>query len=405
MEPSVRINPFPFFSLILLVIFTLVFAFLTVMKSNVVKAHHEGDPDDAQFKSNTKLRDEVGQLQGRIAAAREGAALRRREIHKLDMQLAAIRIHFDGERVIGGVALPPSDELLDHPMTQLVGAKDTTWKLASDLTVASVKRMDALKGKLESRDFQDNPALDEAIRKRQQELQDTTRRISDDEAGFSRDREALAKRLDELAALKDKAEKQYREEYSRLATGVTKLENDIRKLLELDLKWMNEVESDGRIIETAANQVVIDIGSSDKVFPGLLFAVFNHERGRYVPKGMVEAIEVRERIAVCRILAQNDVKLYPIGKGDSIGNPVFDAANPKTFYVAGEFKHYNKSSIEGFIRATGGVVAKELGPNCDFLIAGERSDREQASALQFQILALNEDTLLSFVQKSFAPKP
>lgn len=399
-----RINPFPFFSLILLVIFTLVFALLTVMKSNVVKAHLEGNPDDAQFKSNPKLRDEVGQLQARIAAARDGAALRQREINKLDLQLAATRIHFDGERVIGGVALPPSDDLKDNPMTQVVGAKDTTWKLTSDLTVASVKRMEALKGKLESRDFQENPALDEAIRKRQQELQDTAKRISDDEAGFSKDREDLTRRRDELAATTEKAKKQHDQEKSRRATGVSKLEDDIRKLLELELKWLDEVEADGRIIETAANQVVIDIGSTDKVFPGLLFAVFNHERGRYVPKGMVETIEVRERIAVCRILAQNDVKLYPIGKGDSIGNPVFDAAHPKTFYVAGEFKHYNKSDIEGFIRATGGVVAKELGPNCDFLVAGERSEPEQASARQFQILALNEDTLLNFVQKSFAPK-
>jgi uncharacterized protein YlxW (UPF0749 family) len=400
----VRINPFPFFSLILLVIFTLVFAMLTVMKSNTVKAHLEGNPEDAQFKSNPKLRDEVGQLQARIAAAREGAALRQREINKLDLQLATTRIHFDGERVIGGVSLPASDDLKDNPMTQVVGAKDTTWKLTSDLTVASVKRMEALKGKLESRDFQENPALDEAIRKRQQELQDTTKRISDDEAGFSKDREDLTKRLDELALTKDKAEKQHREEYGRRATGVAKLEDDIRKLLELELKWMNEIEADGQIIETAANQVVINIGSTDKVFPGLLFAVFNHERGRYVPKGMVETIEVRDRIAVCRILAQNDVKLYPIGKGDSIGNPVFDATHPKTFFVAGEFKHYNKADIEGFIRATGGVVAKELGPNCDYLVAGERSEREQASARQFQILALNEDTLLNFVQKSFAPK-
>ena len=77
---------------------------------------------------------------------------------------------------------------------------------------------------------------------------------------------------------------------------------------------------------------------------------------------------------------------------------------PRSCTKTPEFMHYNKSDIEGFIRATGGVVAEELGPNCAFLVAGERSEIEQASARQFQILALKEDTLLNFVQKSFAPR-
>ncbi len=399
-----RMNPFPLMSLILLVIFTLALAFLTVVKSNQVRAYNEGDPDDRTFKANGKLREEIGQLQARITGAKDGIALRGREIQRLDLQLSSSRLHLDGERAVAGLTLPPSDDLNGNPAVSLPGAKDTTWKFTSDLVSASARRMETLKGKLESRDFQENPSLDEAIRKRQQELQDTTKRISDDEAGFAKDREDLTKRLDDLAASKDKAEKQHREDYSRRATGVAKLEDDIRKLLELELRWMTEVEADGTIVETAANQVVIGIGSRDKVQPGLIFAVFNHEKGRYVPKGMVETIEVRDGISVCRILSQDNPKLYPIGKGDSVGNPVFDAVKPKTFYVAGEFKHYNKEDIEGFIRATGGVVATALGPNCDFLVAGERSEREQASARQFQILALSEDTLLSFVQKSFAPK-
>ena len=399
-----RINPFPLMSLILLVILTLVLAILTVVKSNQVRAYQEGDPDDSSFRSNAKLREEVNQLQARITAANDALALRGREVNRLDLELSKNRILASGDVTLAAVGLPPSDDLKGNPLAEVAGAKDTTWKFTSDLVSASVRRLEALKGKLESRDFQDNPQLDEAVRKRQTELQDITKRISDDEASFAKDREELTKRLDDLASSKDKSDKQRREDFSRRATGVAKLEDDIRKLLELELKWMTEIDADGQIVETAANEVVINLGAKEKAFPGLIFAVFNHEKGRYVPKGTVETIEVRPDISICRIISQNDPKLYPIGRGDSVGNPVFDAKQPKVFFVAGEFKHYNKEDIEQFIRSTGGIVSSTLGPNCDFLVAGDRSEREQASARQFQILAMSEDTLLGFVQKTFAPK-
>lgn len=397
-------NPFSFMALILLVIFTVAMAWLTVVKSNQVRTFLDGDPEQRDFQINAKLREEITRETTRAAVARDSVELRQREIRRLDLQLAANRIHLDGDRALGGVTLPVSEDLKDNPNTALTGQKDTTWKFTSDLISASVKRMEALKGKLESKDFQENPALEEAVRKRQQELQDITKKISDDEAGFAKDREDLTKRLDDLTAGKDKAEKQRREDFSRRATRVAQLEDRIRELLELELKWVTELEADGRIAETAGNEVIINLGTADKAFPGLIFAVFNHDKGRYVGKGMIETIEVRDTIAVCRILSQDNVKLHPIGRGDLIGNPVFDSHHPKTFFVAGEFKHYNKDDIEQFIRATGGVVAKVLGPDCDFLVAGERSEREQASARQFQILALKEDDLLSFVQKTFTPK-
>lgn len=399
-----RINPISFMTLILLVMFTLVMAILTVIKSNQVRTYLEGDPDNAQFRTNAKLREEVNQYQKRIVVAEDSIALRRREISRLNNQLAQTRILFSGDTPLVAVTLPPSDELKDNPVMAMTGQKDTTWKFTSDQVSNSVKRLEGEKAIIESPKFQDNTSLDEAIRKRQQELQDVTKRISDDEALFTKDHDDLTKRLDDINAAREKTEKQHREDYGRRATNISKLEDDIGKLLELELKWVTEIEADGKIEETAANQVIIDLGTRDKVFPGLLFSVFNHEKGRYIDKGMVETIEVRDGIAVCRVLKQNDPKTFPIGRGDLVGNPVFDAKAPKTFFVAGEFKHYNKEDIEQFIRSTGGVVATALGPNCDFLVCGERSDPERAAARQFQILAMTEDQALSFVQKTFPPR-
>ena len=190
-----RYNPISFMAMILLVIFTLIFAVLTIVKSNQVKVFLEGDPEQRDFKTNAILRKELKALADRVAAANDSVALREREIRRLDLQLANSRIHLDGDRAIGGVALPPSDDLKDNPMVTMTGQKDTTWKFTSDLITASVKRMEALKGKLESRDFQENPALEDSIRKRQQELQDVTKKISDDESSFAKDREDLTKRL------------------------------------------------------------------------------------------------------------------------------------------------------------------------------------------------------------------
>ena len=398
-----RINPVSLMSLIVLVIFTMLFAFLTVVKSNAVRTYTEGDPDDKNFKTNSKLREEVNSLQARIVAAHDAAALRARELNRLDLKLSEYRLQYADEKPIAAVNIPLGDDFKENPVATLSGQKDSTWKFTSDLISLSAKRMEALKAKLESRDFQDNPMLEEAVRKRQQELQDITKQISDDEASFAKDREELTKKLDDIAHGKDSAEKQHRDDYARRATKISQLEDDIRKLLELELKVMTEIDADGRIVETAPNQVIIDIGTKEKVFPGLIFAVFNHENGHYVPKGRVETIEARDGIAVCRILAQDNIKLYPIGRGDLVGNPIFDTKQAKTFYVAGEFKRYNKEDIEQFIRATGGVVAKTLGPNCDFLVSGDRSQIEQGRARQFQILSMDEDTLLSFVQKSFVP--
>jgi hypothetical protein len=400
----VRINPFSLMSLILLVLFTLIMALLTVAKSNQVRKYSEGDPENREFKTIPKLRDEVNALKTSIAASQDAIGLRTREIRRLDNQLAISRIHIEGDRAISAIALPPADELANNPVTTATVTKDTTWKFTSDRISASQRRLETLRGLLESKDFQDNPALDEAIRKRQGELQDVTRKISDDDAQFRRDQDDLTKRLDDLEASRVKIEKQQRDDSSRQATKIVQLEDKISQLLELETRWMKEIDEDGRILEVANNQVVISIGARDKVFPGLLFAVFTSHKGKPVGKGMIEAIEVRDGITVCRILRQDDSTKQPIGMDDQIGNPVFDSHRPKTFYVAGEFKTYNKSDIEQFIRNTGGVISPTLGANCDFLVAGDRSDAEKNQARQFQVLAMDEAGILSFVQRSFAPK-
>ncbi len=398
-----RINSFSLMSLILLVLFTVVTAALTYVETSRIRTYYEGDPEQSNFKTNDKLKREVAELETNIAGHRNELASRERELWRLDLALAAHRVDYARGEMIASVALP------DKPTATIRGneipLKDAAWKQAGDRAAAVAKRMDSRRQTYEAGARQSLPSLDAAISARQEELQAILKRISEQDAQFQKDREDLTKRLDELTATREKGEKQHRQDYSTRATKVAQLEDRIRTLLELELKWVEELDTDGQILEVAPGSLVIDLGSRERLQPGALFTVFNHDRGRYVEKGRVEVISVNQTIAVARILSQIDTRRNPIGKGDLIGNPVFDVKKPKTFVVAGEFKHYNKDDLERFITAAGGIVTQELGPGCDFLVAGDRSDREQANARQYQILAMKEDQLLQWVQPSFAPKP
>ena len=263
--------------------------------------------------------------------------------------------------------------------------------------------MEALKAEYQGPDRQQYPQLDKAIANRNSELQAINQRISEDDARFQKDRTALTEKLDALKAETDKFGKEMATERSRRQTRITQLEDRIRDLLELDLKWLTEIEAVGTIlqVEDRTSRVIIDLGSKERAFPGLLFEVFSYEKGAYVEKGMLEVIEVKDGISVCRILSHKNRRLHPLAKDDRIGNPTYHPRRPKTFVIAGEFERYNKADLESFIKRSGGQIATKIGPGVDFLVAGNRSERDQASAREYQILGMKEDQLLKYVLPSF----
>jgi hypothetical protein len=399
----VRINPIALMSLIVLVIITGLFTLLVVVKTNNMKRFIEKGYEPG-FRTNQELESEIKELLNRTEAAKRDLAARQRELDRQDLLLAPHRHYISGDRgLLGGIATPDKaeDTILGKP-TRL---KDSQARLVSLRIENAAKRLEIGKADAESGERQKSPSLDDSIRKRQDELNAVLRRISDQESLFNKDRDELTKRLDELTKAKEDAEKAQRQEYSRRATKVAQLEDDIRQLLELQLKWVSEIDADGKILQASPDQVIVDIGARERVTPGMRFSVFNFSQGKQVMKGMVEVVQAAEGISRCRVLDVVDARKLPIGPGDHIGNPVFDPVQKRIFYLAGEFKHYNRDDLASFVRAAGGVVADRLGPHCDFLVAGDRSDREQATARQFQVQAMNEDFLLRYLQPTFGPKP
>jgi NAD-dependent DNA ligase len=209
-----------------------------------------------------------------------------------------------------------------------------------------------------------------------------------------------------LGAEKEKAEKSNREDYSRRATRIGQLEDRIRDLLELELRWLTDLEPEGRLLEVnpTSPHVIINLGSSDRVVPGLIFEVFQYDRGKYVEKGMIEVVQTQAQIATCRVLNVKDARKMPLSQNDYIGNPVFSTRRPKVFVVSGEFKTHNKEDLEMFIRQTGGIVREKLSPGVDILVAGERSDKDQDNAREYAVHAMTEEQLLKYIRRDYAPK-
>jgi NAD-dependent DNA ligase len=351
-----------------------------------------------------KLLDTRTAMRREIEGMERDVLLRQKELERADVDLGRHLVYWKHTDLLGGIATPGNESA--NIKGEQKKLKEHRLAMARFSLEESGRRLEALKAEYQSDQRQSFPALDKAIASRNTELQVVNQKISEQDALFQKDRTALAEKLDALKAETDKFGKEQATERSRRLTRVTQLEDRIRQLLELDLKWLTEIETVGNIlsVEDRTSRAIIDLGQSERAFPGLIFEVFTYDKGTYVEKGMLEVIEVKAGISVCRILSQKDRRMHPLAKDDRIGNPTFNPRRPKTFVVAGEFERYNKADIEAFIKRSGGIVQQKLGPGVDFLVAGGRSDRDQASAREYQILGMKEDQLLKYVLPLFAPK-
>lgn len=397
------INPALMIVLIALVIGTVTFTGMIIYKSNQVRSALEGNVEHKVYtEAVTKIEREIRDLKTSIVGTEAALAVRDRERWRLDVQLAEHDVRFVGDKLRFGAMKEPI-ALADN---QTYISPEHEAREARRVISIELERMRKRKDLAESSERQTFPPLEKAIADRQSEQQDVMRKAQEAEQRFNGDMENLGAQQEDLNTKRDQSQRQRRDDFSRNATKIGQLEDRIRDLLELELRWMSDVEADGRVLELGVENgfVIIDIGKADKVFPGLILADFQHEKGHYKEKGMLEVIDVDAHIATCRVIAEYDGRHYPIAKGDKVGNPVFDSATPKVFVLAGEFTNYNKADLEDFIVRTGGQVRDKLSPGVDFLVAGERSDKQQDNAREYQVLAMKEEQLLRFLQTTFAAK-
>ncbi len=393
------LNPMTVTTMILLVLTTLIFTVLFFTASNSITATREGLPEDARRKEPLDtINKEVTELRGKAAAAQKELALRTAALERHDIELSRFGVAFVGSQQIAGAD--------GKPITyggSTHNAKENAWLMTRNEITQVNERLEFIRSQLETRPREIFASLEEQIDARSREQQAVLARANDMDAEYRTDEEKLLQQKDEMEKKKKAAEVQQRDEYSVSSSNINKKEDHIRTLLEIELQWLKELQPVGSILQTVVSDksVVIDLGSKDRVFAGLLFDVFQYEQGRYIAKGRIEVIDVQSQLATCRILSEIDGRKRPIAPGDKIGNPVFNPAKPPVFVLSGEFKQYNADDLANFIRATGGVVSDTLKPGCDFLVAGDRSDKIQDIAREYQIVAMTEDQLLKYVQTSF----
>jgi hypothetical protein len=395
----VKIQPLLISILLILVVSALFFTFLVINESNQITEMKEGG-EDARGETVPVLLTKVNDLKMKIRESENAIELRKRELRRADLELAKARYLIVGEKVVAGIAT--------HDQTEIDGKAlpESMWALTRTLIATSTKDTESLKAEHESPIRQKFEKLDQAVANRQDELQAVLKRINDQEGAFREDQDRLNAQVETLGVEKEKAEKANREDYSRRATRIGQLEDRIRDLLELELRWLTDLEPEGRLLEVnpTSPHVIINLGASDRVVPGLIFEVFQYDRGKYVEKGMIEVVQAQAQIATCRVLSVMDSRKMPLSQNDYIGNPVFSTRRPKVFVVSGEFKTHNKEDLEMFIRQTGGIVREKLSPGVDILVAGDRSEKDQDNAREYAVHAMTEAQLLKYIRRDYAPK-
>jgi hypothetical protein len=140
-------------------------------------------------------------------------------------------------------------------------------------------------------------------------------------------------------------------------------------------------------IDSAENNVYLDIGSKQKVREGLTFEVFSEvnairpdpNTGEYPgAKASLEVIKVDRDSSVARITREK--RGNPVVKGDVVANAVFDPNKQYTMLVYGKFDanrdgvatQQEAASIRVLIEEWGGKVVDELQGNVDFLVLGQK---------------------------------
>jgi hypothetical protein len=128
----------------------------------------------------------------------------------------------------------------------------------------------------------------------------------------------------------------------------------------------------------------IDIGSRDRVVPGLKFLVGNRGvQGKFEYKAKIEVKKVWITYCEVSIIEQYDPKTHPVVEGDRIVNPLFSKERPIVVAFVGEDRplrlRYSVDEAGRRIKEIGSEVRKDVALDLDYVIfteAGAQKTRD-----------------------------
>ncbi len=234
---------------------------------------------------------------------------------------------------------------------------------------------------------------------RRQEVAREEQRLYDMQRDFDTKRRDLEDKIKAMSREVEVVRRQGRDRLTVLDRRIAELQDRVRQLTRQFADSNREMRPDGSILASQAAHgfVVVDRGHAQHLRSGTRFTVFTRRAGRTVEKGQVEIIEVQDRMATARVLAELDGN-DPIIAGDLIHNPVFDPDRTVTFAVRGAFRRFSAEEIENMIRSSGAAIGRDLGVDVDFLVAGEDAPEAVDQAVRLGITVLSEVQLLEFIR-------
>ncbi len=196
--------------------------------------------------------------------------------------------------------------------------------------------------------------------------------------------QTLMQQRDQAVDEKNKTRQELQAALSKLNITQNRLEEALKRLEVLKPQPKEDVAAykpDGHIIavEISANMVFIDIGSKDKVYPGLTFSVY--DRNAPIPadgssKAEIEVFNVDKNTSTARIVKSS--KKNPIAEDDIIINLIWDSRTVNRFVVAGGFDFNGDGNIDSdgavkikqLVENWGGKVEGAVTIDTDFVVLG-----------------------------------
>jgi hypothetical protein len=219
------------------------------------------------------------------------------------------------------------------------------------------------------------------------------KQIQELQAEIAKENETYSARKTKLTEAKAAADMEVQAETEKYAGDEIKVNNEIRELRrqleELKVKEIISHEINfvhGKVLrpDVPNRSGFIDIGSRERVVPGLKFLVGKKgPLGQFDYKGKIEVKKAWMTYAEVAIIEVYNPKERPIVDGDLIVNPLFSKERPVVVAFVGEdrpSKLYSSDEAGRRISEIGSVVRKDIALDLDYVIFTEsKKDKDRLS--------------------------
>ncbi len=185
-------------------------------------------------------------------------------------------------------------------------------------------------------------------------------------------------KVSQIQSTMTEATREHNQKMQKLDNRIISLKNEIGKLLQQKTRFVTEQKPDGRILRSTPENdwAFIDIGSQDRVEPGIQFKVYRKGKGdQKIEKGRIEVKEVFPDYARCKIISLRSPS-EPILKNDVILNPVFNTKEPTVYALAGDFG--NRDRLVRLIEKAGATVRDTPSVEIDYLLITDGYKQDEA---------------------------